>query len=142
MGTIMTDENKRDGLTLLKKGETRYPTSPDEATLETFENANQKRNYWIQFKTSEFTSLCPITGQPDFATITIEYIPEKLCVESKSLKLYLFSFRQTGTFYEEIVNRIYTDLFEQLNPRRLVVNGDFTARGGITSSVKIDSSDA
>ena len=138
----MTDETKLTGLTLLKKSETRYPNSPDEAVLETFENANQQRNYWIQFKTSEFTSLCPITGQPDFATITIEYIPEKLCVESKSLKLYLFSFRQTGTFYEEIVNRIYTDLFEQLKPRRLVVSGDFTARGGITSSVKIDSSEA
>ncbi|HSR88246.1 MAG TPA: preQ(1) synthase [Pontiella sp.] len=138
----MTDEKKPTGLTLLKKGETRYPTSPDEATLETFENANQQRNYWIQFKTSEFTSLCPITGQPDFATITIEYIPEKMCVESKSLKLYLFSFRQTGTFYEEIVNRIYTDLSEQLKPRRLVVNGDFTARGGITSSVRIDSAEA
>jgi 7-cyano-7-deazaguanine reductase len=138
----MTDEKKLTGLTLLKKGETRYPTSPDEATLETFENTNRQRNYWIQFKTSEFTSLCPITGQPDFATITIEYIPEKLCVESKSLKLYLFSFRQTGTFYEEIVNRIYTDLLEQITPRRLVVNGDFTARGGITSSVKIDSADA
>jgi len=138
----MTDENKLTGLTLLKKGETRYPSTPDEATLETFENANRQRNYWIQFKTSEFTSLCPITGQPDFATITIDYIPEKLCVESKSLKLYLFSFRQMGTFYEEIVNRIYTDLFEQLQPRRLVVNGDFTARGGITSSVKIDSEDA
>ena len=138
----MTDETKLNGLTLLKKGETRYPTSPDEAKLETFENANQQRNYWIQFKTSEFTSLCPITGQPDFATITIDYIPGKLCVESKSLKLYLFSFRQTGTFYEEIVNRIYTDLFEQLAPKRLVVNGEFTARGGITSSVRIDSEEA
>lgn len=138
----MTDETKLSGLTLLKKGETRYPTSPDDAKLETFANANQQRNYWIQFKTSEFTSLCPITGQPDFATITIDYIPEELCVESKSLKLYLFSFRQMGTFYEEIVNRIYTDLFEQLKPRRLIVNGDFTARGGITSSVKIDSAEA
>jgi 7-cyano-7-deazaguanine reductase len=138
----MTDEKKLSGLTLLKKGETRYPTSPDEARLETFENANRQRNYWIQFKTSEFTSLCPITGQPDFATITIDYIPETLCVESKSLKLYLFAFRQVGTFYEEIVNRIYSDLFEQLKPRRLVVNGDFTARGGITSSVKIDSAEA
>ena len=138
----MTDESRLNGLTLLGKGETRYPTSPDEARLETFENANRQRNYWITFKTSEFTSLCPITGQPDFATITIEYIPEALCVESKSLKLYLFSFRQIGTFYEEIVNRIYTDLFEQLKPRRLIVNGDFTARGGITSSVRIDSAEA
>lgn len=139
---IMTDEKKPTGLTLLKKGETRYPTSPDEATLETFENANRQRNYWITFETSEFTSLCPITGQPDFATIKIEYIPAELCVESKSLKLYLFSFRQIGTFYEEIVNRIYTDLFDLLKPRRLVVNGAFTARGGIVSSVKIDSDEA
>ena len=138
----MTDEKKPTGLTLLKKGEMRYPTSPDDAHLETFENANDQRNYWITFETSEFTSLCPITGQPDFATIKIEYVPEALCVESKSLKLYLFSFRQTGTFYEEIVNRIYTDLDGLLKPRRLVVNGDFTARGGITSSVKIDSNEA
>ena len=138
----MTNETKLTGLSLLKKGEMRYPTTPDEATLETFGNANQQRNYWITFQTSEFTSLCPITGQPDFATITIEYIPAKLCVESKSLKLYLFSFRQTGTFYEEIVNRIYTDLLEQLEPKRLVVNGDFTARGGISSAVKIDSAEA
>ena len=138
----MTDEKKLSGLTLLKQGETRYPTSPDEAKLETFENANQQRNYWITFQTSEFTSLCPITGQPDFATITIEYIPGEICVESKSLKLYLFSFRQMGTFYEEIVNRIYSDLEKELQPKRLVVNGDFTARGGITSSVKIDSAEA
>ncbi len=138
----MSDEHRHDGLTLLKKGETSYPASPGEAKLETFENANRQRNYWITFQTSEFTSLCPITGQPDFATILIEYIPEALCVESKSLKLYLFSFRQTGTFYEEIVNRIYSDLSATLKPRRLVVNGNFTARGGITSSVKIDSSEA
>ncbi len=138
----MTDEKKLTGLTLLKKGEMRYPTSPDEANLETFENANPQRNYWITFETAEFTSLCPITGQPDFATIRIEYIPGARCVESKSLKLYLFSFRQTGTFYEEIVNRIYTDLEQLLQPRRLVVNGAFTARGGITSSVKIDSDEA
>ncbi len=137
----MTDEKKLNGLTLLKKGETRYPTSPEEAKLETFKNANQQRKYWITFETSEFTSLCPITGQPDFATIRVEYIPGEWCVESKSFKLYLFSFRQMGTFYEEIVNRIYTDLDQALKPQRLVVNGDFTARGGITSSVKIDSSE-
>ena len=138
----MKNESKTEGLTLLKKGETRYPTSPDEARLETFANANPQRSYWITFQTPEFTSLCPITGQPDFATITIEYIPGAFCVESKSLKLYLFSFRQTGTFYEEIVNRIYTDLSEQLKPKRLKVNGDFTARGGITSSIRIDSAEA
>ena len=138
----MTDETKLTELTLLKKGETRYPTSPDQANLEVFENANQQRNYWIRFETSEFTSLCPITGQPDFATIEIQYIPEKLCIESKSLKLYLFSFRQTGTFYEEIVNRIYSDLEKKLSPRKLIVKGDFTARGGIVSSVEINSDEA
>lgn len=138
----MTHETEKLGLTLLQKGETRYPTSPDEAELETFENNNQQRNYWITFETAEFTSLCPITGQPDFATIRIEYIPAERCVESKSLKLYLFSFRQIGTFYEEIVNRIYADLEKQLTPKRLIVTGDFTARGGITSSVKIDSAEA
>ncbi|MCF7849638.1 MAG: preQ(1) synthase [Kiritimatiellales bacterium] len=138
----MTDEKKPTGLTLLKKGETRYPESPDEARMETFENASRQRNYWITFETAEFTSLCPITGQPDFATIRIEYIPDGLCVESKSLKLYLFSFRQIGTFYEEIVNRIYSDLAELLKPRRLIVSGNFTARGGITSNVKIDSAEA
>jgi len=129
-------------LTLLKKGELNYPTTPDEAKLEKFENANTGRNYWIEFETAEFTSLCPITGQPDFATIQIRYIPNQWCIESKSLKLYLFSFRQTGTFYEEIVNRIYSDLEEELHPRRLVVTGNFTARGGITSSVFIDSDEA
>jgi 7-cyano-7-deazaguanine reductase len=137
-----TPEKTTSGLTLLKKGETRYPTSPEEATLETFPNANAQRNYWIEFETSEFTSLCPITGQPDFATIQIKYVPEALCIESKSLKLYLFSFRQTGTFYEEIVNRIYTDLSTLLTPRKLIVSGNFTARGGIVSRVRIDSEDA
>jgi 7-cyano-7-deazaguanine reductase len=137
----MSEKTEKSGLTLLKKGETRYPASPEEARLETFANANQGRNYWITFRTAEFTSLCPITGQPDFAEITVEYIPDAVCVESKSLKLYLFSFRQVGTFYEEIVNRIYSDLSERLDPRRLVVTGDFTARGGITSSVKIDSAE-
>lgn len=137
----MTNDKTVSGLTLLKQGETRYPTTPEEARLETFPNNNGQRNYTISFETSEFTSLCPITGQPDFATIRIEYVPEALCVESKSLKLYLFSFRQTGTFYEEIVNRIYTDLSARLQPRKLVVHGNFTARGGITSSVRIDSTE-
>ncbi|MFC1467352.1 preQ(1) synthase [Verrucomicrobiota bacterium] len=139
---MATSKETTKELTLLGKGETRYPTTPDLANLETFPNNNKQRNYWISFETDEFTSLCPITGQPDFAKIRIDYIPGELCVESKSLKLYLFSFRQEGTFYEEIVNRIYTDLFELLNPRHLVVNGDFTARGGIRSSVKIDSAHA
>ncbi len=128
-----------DGLTLLKKGETNYPTKPDISIFETFKNSNPQRDYWITFETDEFTSLCPITGQPDFARITIEYIPDQLCVESKSLKLFLFSFRNEGSFYEDVTNRIYSDLFELLKPRHLIVVGDFTARGGIRSSVRVDS---
>ena len=128
-----------DGLTLLNKGEKNYPQKPDKSILETFKNSNPDRTYWVSFETSEFTSLCPITGQPDFATITIEYIPDVLCVESKSLKLYLFSFRNEGSFYEDVTNRIYADLMDVCKPRRLIVMGDFTARGGITSSVYVDS---
>lgn len=135
----MNNIDKLAKLTLLKKGELKYPTSPDEAELQTFENSNQKRNYWIKFETSEFTSLCPLTGQPDFAYITIKYIPEEKIVESKSLKLYLFSFRQIGTFYEEIVNRIFDDLKSTLNPRKMIISAKFTPRGGITSTVIIDS---
>lgn len=130
-----------EGLTLLKKGEMNYPTKPDASIFETFKNGNPQRDYWITFETDEFTSLCPITGQPDFARITIEYIPDQLCVESKSLKLYLFSFRNEGSFYEDVTNRIYSDLFELLKPRHLIVVGDFTARGGIRSSVRVDSAD-
>ncbi len=130
-----------DGLTLLKKGEMNYPTRPDISIFETFKNSNPQRDYWITFETDEFTSLCPITGQPDFARITVEYVPDQLCVESKSLKLFLFSFRNEGSFYEDVTNRIYSDLFELLKPRRLIVVGDFTARGGIRSSIRVDSAD-
>ena len=130
-----------DGLKLLKKGEMSYPQKPDASILETFKNSNPQRNYWITFETDEFTSLCPITGQPDFARITIEYIADELCVESKSLKLFLFSFRNAGSFYEDVTNRIYTDLMTVCKPRHLIVTGDFTARGGIRSSVRIDSTE-
>ncbi len=129
------------GLTLLKTGETNYPQQPDPSIFETFKNSNPQRDYWITFETDEFTSLCPITGQPDFARITIRYIPNELCVESKSLKLYLFSFRNEGSFYEDVTNRIFTDLMDVCKPRRLIVSGDFTARGGIRSSVCVDSAD-
>ena len=130
-----------EGLKLLKKGEKNYPKKSDASILETFKNSNPQRDYWITFETSEFTSLCPITGQPDFATIKIEYIPNKLCVESKSLKLYIFSFRNEGSFYEDVTNRIFTDLTTVCKPRRLIVTGDFTARGGIRSSVRVDSAE-
>ena len=137
----MENQKRLSNLTLLKKGELKYPDSPDNAELQTFENMNNHRDFWITFETPEFTSLCPLTGQPDFAFITIRYIPNKKIVESKSLKLYIFSFRQVGTFYEEIVNRIYDDLYETLKPRTLIVEAKFTPRGGITSTVKVDSSE-
>lgn len=131
--------SQTDGLTLLKKGEKNYPAAPDKSILETFANANPQRDYTILFETAEFTSLCPITGQPDFATIRIEYIPDQVCVESKSLKLYLFSFRNEGSFYEEVTNRIFSDLTAVCAPRWLRVTGEFTARGGIRSTVCVES---
>jgi len=138
---MSTSKSTTENLTLLGAVKSPVPQNPDEARLETFPNIHRQRNYRITFETSEFTSLCPITGQPDFATLRIEYIPDAVCVESKSLKLYLFSFRQEGTFYEEIINRIYSDLYATLKPRHLIVHGDFTARGGIRSSVRIDSAE-
>ncbi len=128
----MTEQTEnRDGLTLLGQGETKYPNSPDEAKLEAFENRYANRNYWVEFDCPEFTALCPMTGQPDFGHITIRYIPDKLCVESKSLKLYLFSFRNHGTFHEEVVNRVLDDIVELLQPRQAIVKGVFNPRGGI-----------
>ena len=123
------------GLTLLGASKTRYPTTPDEAKLESFDNANPERDYTVRFDCTEFTSLCPMTGQPDFAHITIDYVPDQRCVESKSLKLYLFAFRNTGGFAEAIVNRILNDLVDCCAPRRATVRGRFTPRGGIAIEV-------
>jgi 7-cyano-7-deazaguanine reductase len=104
---------------------------PSTALLETFMSPAPERSLEICFSTDEFTSMCPITGQPDFATITIRYIPKERCVESKSLKLYLRSFRSQGVFAEGIVSRMLDDLVEVLSPHSLTVIGDFTPRGGI-----------
>jgi len=123
-------------LTLLKSSNTRYPTSPDEAKLEAFENLYSDRDYVITFDCPEFTSLCPVTGQPDFGHIVLRYIPDKLCVESKSLKLYLFSFRNTNTFHEEAVNTILDAVVKLLAPRAAEVTGNFNPRGGIAIKVK------
>lgn len=106
------------------------------ARIETFPNRHPDRDYTIRFDCPEFTSLCPITGQPDFARITIEYVPDQLCIESKSLKLYLGSFRNEGSFAEAITNRIRDDLAAACKPRRLTVTADFTPRGGIAICVK------
>jgi 7-cyano-7-deazaguanine reductase len=104
-------------------------------TLEVFPNPNPGRDYTILHVCPEFTSVCPITGMPDFATIKIEYVPDELCVELKSLKYYLFGFRQQGIFYEAVINRILDDLVEVTRPRRMTVIGEFAVRGGISSAI-------
>jgi 7-cyano-7-deazaguanine reductase len=98
--------------------------------LDTFPNPRPGRDYQIQFIFPEFTSMCPVTGQPDFATITVTYVPDKRCVEMKSLKLYYLAFRNKGIFYEAVVNQILDDLVAALKPRRMTVIGDFAVRGG------------
>jgi 7-cyano-7-deazaguanine reductase len=106
--------------------------------LETFPNPARDRDYTIHCETDEFTCLCPMSGQPDFATIGIEYVPDELCVELKSLKLYLWSFRNEGAFHEAVTNRILDDLVRLLEPRRLSVTGDFNLRGGIHTRVQVE----
>ncbi len=103
--------------------------------LETFENPNLDRDYTINFEIPEFTSLCPKTGQPDFANILIEYIPDKLCVELKSLKLYFVSFRDKPGFHEDLTNQILDDLVNLLDPKFININAEFNVRGGIYTAV-------
>jgi len=122
-------------LTLLGKAVGRYPEAPSAATLETFDNRYPARDYWIQFDCPEFTSMCPVTGQPDFAAIRIDYVADRLCIETKSLKFYLASYRNTRSFNEEIVNRILDDLIAACKPRRAIVHGRFASRGGISVTV-------
>ncbi len=104
--------------------------------LEAFDNPRPEREYEIRFECPEFTCLCPRTGQPDFATIRIRYVPDQLCVELKSLKLYLWSFRDEGHFHEAVTNQILDDLTALLSPRRMTVEGDFMVRGGIHTVVE------
>jgi len=103
--------------------------------LEAFPNTHPQRDYRVMLETNEFTSLCPVTGQPDFGTITISYVPDRLIVESKSLKLYLWSFRQEGHLHEEAVNRILDDIVRAISPRACEVKGVFHVRGGISITV-------
>ncbi len=103
--------------------------------LETFPNPNPGRDYEIRFTCPEFTCLCPRTGQPDFATITVEYVPGEVCVELKSLKLYLWSYRDEGHYHEAVTNRILDDLVTAVRPRKMRVVGDFRIRGGIHTVV-------
>jgi 7-cyano-7-deazaguanine reductase len=106
--------------------------------LESFPNPRPGRDYEIRFVFPEFTSICPVTGQPDFATITVTYVPDQLCVEMKSLKLYYQSYRNKGVFYEAVTNQILDDLVEALRPRKMMVVGDFAVRGGTAGVVTVD----
>jgi 7-cyano-7-deazaguanine reductase len=112
------------------------PNTPAEnAALEVFDNPNPTRNYVISISVPEFTSVCPKTGLPDFGTITIDYVPDKTCIELKSLKYYFLGFRNQGIFYEAVTNRILDELVAACQPRYMEVTGEFTARGGISSTV-------
>jgi 7-cyano-7-deazaguanine reductase len=133
MGRSMS--RKKTTLTLLGRSQARIPTSPAEARLETFPNP-ARRNYRIHFHTADFTSLCPVTGQADFATIEIDYVPNKLCVESKSLKFYLASYRNERAFNEAVTNRILDDFLRACAPREVIVTAAFAARGGIALTVQ------
>ena len=126
----LTTQSDLKGLTILggKKG------TPGRK-VETFPNHHPERNYWVTMHTDEFTCVCPLTGQPDFAKLKIQYIPDKLVLESKSLKLYLHSFRNEGTFHEHVVNVILDDVVSALAPRWCKITADFAVRGGISISV-------
>ena len=130
----MTGRSKEEtaDITLLGNQKTQYPSDYAPEMLETFENKHQGNDYFVKFNCPEFTSLCPITGQPDFATVTISYVPNIKMVESKSLKLYLFSFRNHGDFHEDCMNIIMKDLIKLMDPKYIEVWGKFTPRGGIS----------
>lgn len=132
----MKDKKRFSDLTLLSASEQNYPDSPEKAQLEAFENIYQDRDYIITFDCPEYTSLCPVTNQPDFGHIIVRYVPDKFCVESKSLKLFLFSFRNHNTFHEESVNTILDALVATCSPRKAEVVGKFRPRGGIAINVK------
>ena len=108
------------------------------ALLETFDNPRSERDYRVVHTCPEFTSVCPKTGQPDFGTITIDYVPDRACLELKSLKMYFFAYRQQGIFYEAVVNRILDDLVNACRPRHMTVTGDFNVRGGFSSVVTVE----
>ncbi|MGY8687473.1 MAG: preQ(1) synthase, partial [Verrucomicrobiales bacterium] len=123
---------------LLGRTEISLPGSPTQETLEIFDNPNPKRDYWIELDCPEFSSLCPVTGQPDTAHVSIRYVPGKHCVETKSLKFYLASYRNQPSFNEAVINRIADDLIAVCDPRHLSITGAFSSRGGISLTVQID----
>jgi len=129
---VQTRKNELKGSVLKKKIEKFEFDKPNPKILETFRNKYPNRDYVVNMRIQEFTCLCPLTGQPDFATIFIRYVPDVKCIESKSLKLYLFSFRNFGEFHEDCVNRILDDCIAASEPRWMQVIGKFNARGGIS----------
>ena len=135
---VRMQKNDLDDLTLLSRPATSYPDSPEKARLESFPNKYSNREYLVEFNCPEFTSVCPMTGQPDFAKIIITYIPDLKCLESKSLKIYLFAFRNVGMFHEEITNRILDDLVAACQPRWARVRGLMNPRGGISIDVSAE----
>jgi 7-cyano-7-deazaguanine reductase len=129
---------RADSFRLLGHSDVKVPSSPAEARLETFPNPAPRRNYHIHFETDDFTSVCPVTGQPDFARIDIDYVPDGLCVESKSLKFYLASYRNVHAFNEAVTNRILDDFVKACAPRQVIVTAQFSARGGIALTVRAE----
>lgn len=128
----MRRKDELAGLNLLGNSDTKYPESYSPEILESFQNKHPENDYWVKFNAPEFTSLCPMTGQPDFARVYISYVPDKKLVESKSLKLYLASFRNHGDFHEDCANIIMKDLIKLLEPKYIEVWCKFTPRGGIS----------
>ena len=128
----MPREKEQEGISLLGNQKVRYSYDYEPELLESFSNKHREHDYWVKFNCPEFTTLCPITGQPDFATLYISYVPDQRMVESKSLKLYLVSFRNHGDFHEDVVNIIMKDLVRLLDPKYIEVWGKFLPRGGIS----------
>lgn len=134
----MPSHDQASKLTLLGRSQASLPAEPSRDILELFANRNPGRDYWIELDCPEFTSLCPVTGQPDSAHLTIRYIPGEHCVETKSLKYYLASYRNHPSFNEDIVNQIADDLIATCQPRHLSITGAFSPRGGISLTVQVD----
>jgi 7-cyano-7-deazaguanine reductase len=128
--------SREQNLQLLGRSENRLPSKVSASTLETFPNRYPRRDYLISFDAEDFTSLCPITRQPDFAELHIEYVADRQCIETKSLKFYLASYRNCAAFNEEVANRILDDLVAACAPRRMTVHARFASRGGIRLSVQ------
>ena len=136
--TAVAKQKRADAFRLLGHSDAKLPASPAEARLETFQNPAPQRNYRIHFETDDFTSICPVTGQPDFARIDIDYVPDRLCVESKSLKFYLASYRNERAFNEAVTNHILNDFVKACSPREVIVTAEFSARGGIALTVRAE----